>query len=107
MSRDLVKYIAESTYCNSYPNEQEDALVGWCLGLKKPRVLLSKPQDESNMHDEPFSGGGWSRSYSTDSIYIHRLKRSDWFLKAASHYAPKPFALDGWHWKRSTNDTIQ
>ena len=42
--------------------------------------------ENKEIYDEPTSKAGWAHAYTPGTLVIHRLKRDDWFLKAADYF---------------------
>ncbi|TPX42171.1 hypothetical protein SeMB42_g05253 [Synchytrium endobioticum] len=87
LSWDLVDWIGKDPYPRQNAIGQEDAvLAGWLHEKNKIQHFWSI-EGADQFYDEPESGQGWAHNYSTQhTIMVHRLKRTDWFLKASRHF---------------------
>lgn len=63
---------------------QEDSVFrSWIYENKKVVKAIS---EDKEFYDEPSSKEGWAHEYTNGTILIHRLKRDEWFIKAAAHF---------------------
>ncbi|TPX31246.1 hypothetical protein SmJEL517_g05386 [Synchytrium microbalum] len=87
LSWDLVDWISQDSYPKEHMSGQEDAnLSGWLRDKDKVQNFWSI-EEPDRFYDEPDSKEGWAiHNYSNNTIIIHRLKRTDWFLKASRHF---------------------
>ncbi|KAI8908572.1 hypothetical protein EDD86DRAFT_247731 [Gorgonomyces haynaldii] len=90
LSWDLVQFMANDPYCIEHSMWQEDTMVAKCL--QQPNILefgMIQPDNPEAFYDEPYSNKPWSHEYTKDTILIHQLKRTDWFLKACMWFMPE------------------
>ena len=95
LSWDMVEFIATNIACHDKKVGQEDSVIANCLyrGKKLERGLLYPTQVDS-IYDEPEAKASWSHSYTNNTLFIHRLKRTDWFLKACTWFYPDRWSQD-------------
>ena len=81
MSWDLAYWVATDPFPKEHTEGQEDAMLAWWLTESK--LIEHWISDElEEFYDEPDSKQGWAHPYTPNTILIHRLKDSNWFLKA-------------------------
>ena len=79
-------WISKDLYPKQNAIGQEDAVLSnWLRHNNKIENFWSM-EEEDQFYDEPESQEGWAHNYSANTIMIHRLKRTDWFLKASRHF---------------------
>ena len=84
LSWDLVRWITTDEYPPSHRVGDEDQLVAeW---LRHSSKVLHFVSDDKNIYDSPESEGEWAQNYTKGTLFIHRLKQNDWFLKTAEHF---------------------
>lgn len=114
LSWDLVEYLGQNDECQKFKSHQEDAMIARCLRDGRAIPGLLEPEDLETLYDEPWSLQPWSHNYTATTLIIHRLKRSDWFLKANMHFfannLPRDLVGDfsrGLEWDRKTSKTLE
>lgn len=85
LSWDLVDFAANSEGCEMAKNGQEDVRMADCIRSQLSRGL-SRSNNIEDIFDEPSAGTEWSHEYTPTTLFLHRLKRNDWFLKASAAF---------------------
>lgn len=81
VSWDYIQRIASSKSCQEGKKWQEDSHVAACIN-----GVLTAPLNPEDIYDAPQSGRGWAHPYTSSTLFIHQLKRTDWFLDTAKYF---------------------
>jgi hypothetical protein len=89
LSWDLAQWIATDAFPSEHPNGQEDALLAWWLTFSR-RVSHWESDTTEALYDAPESLKEWAHPYTPNTLLIHQLKNTSWFLNAAAHFMGFP-----------------
>lgn len=92
LSWDLILELSSDEWCQENKKFQEDSLIASCL--KTLGHGLTSASDPEEIYDEPYSHQGWAHEYTPRTLFIHRMKRNDWFLKASLHFLGYKFPVN-------------
>jgi hypothetical protein len=100
LSKDLATFIGHNPDCYKTKQHQEDEQISICLTLYSDLKEFTVPTDETVIYDSPqkdkdvpllekFNRPSWSHEYIDDTLLVHQVKETSYFLHAHDHFYKK------------------